>query len=95
MAEGAPPALAGGILNAKTLQEMMALGKLGLGLKRLGKVEMREFLRVILSNAYDLILDELWDGPLAGALAADAVNNNSNNNNNNKSWTEVNEVQTL
>ena len=29
------------------------------------------------------------------ALAADAVNNNSNNNNNNKSWTEVNEVQTL
>ncbi|MDP5360301.1 MAG: NAD(P)/FAD-dependent oxidoreductase [Paracoccaceae bacterium] len=73
LAEGAPPALAGGMLNAKTMQEMMALGKLGLGLKRLGKVEMREFLRVILSNAYDLILDELSDGPLAGALAADAV----------------------
>jgi phytoene dehydrogenase-like protein len=73
LAEDAPPALSGGIRDAKTLQEMMALGKLGIGLKRLGKVEMREFLRVILSNAYDMILDEVSDGPLAGALAADAV----------------------
>ncbi|MFT6676678.1 MAG: phytoene dehydrogenase-like protein [Sulfitobacter sp.] len=73
MSDAPPPALTGGFFDATTLKELAALGKLGWGLKRLGKKDMREFLRVILSNAYDLILDEMADGPLAGACAADAV----------------------
>ncbi|MGB3278169.1 MAG: NAD(P)/FAD-dependent oxidoreductase, partial [Pseudorhodobacter sp.] len=68
-----PPSLAGGVLDMATLKEFAGLARLGIGLKRLGKAEMREFLRILLSNAYDLILDEFEDGPLAGALAADAV----------------------
>lgn len=62
-----PPALAAG------LGEMGVLGKLGLSLKRMGKAEMREFLRIVLSNVFDLVLDDLADGPVAGGLAADAV----------------------
>lgn len=73
LAEAPPPGLEGGLASFASLREIARLGKVGLGLKRLGKVEMREFLRVILSNAYDTILDELPDGPLAGALASDAV----------------------
>ncbi|MBY6068640.1 NAD(P)/FAD-dependent oxidoreductase [Leisingera aquaemixtae] len=68
-----PPSLEGGLASLGTLTELAGLAKLGLDLKRMGKKDMREFLRVLLSNAYDLILDDLEDGPLAGALAADAV----------------------
>jgi phytoene dehydrogenase-like protein len=50
-----------------------ALGRLALCLRRLGKPDMREFLRLLLSNAADAIGDEIADGPLAGALAVDAV----------------------
>jgi phytoene dehydrogenase-like protein len=73
LADGPPPALSGGVLDVATLGELAKLGKLGWGLKRLGKKDMRELLRVILSNAFDLVLDEISDGPLAGALTADAV----------------------
>ena len=73
LAEAPPPGFEGGLTSLKGLREIARLGKVGLGLKRLGRAEMREFLRVILSNAFDVILDELPDGPLAGALAADAV----------------------
>jgi phytoene dehydrogenase-like protein len=69
LAEGPPP---GGDHTAMW-RELWRLGRFGLGLKRMGKAEMRSFLRVLLSNAYDLILDEMPDGPLAGILAADAV----------------------
>ncbi|KIC20065.1 phytoene desaturase family protein [Leisingera sp. ANG-Vp] len=68
-----PPSLEGGLTSLETLTELAGLAKLGLDLKRMGKKDMREFLRVLLSNAYDLLLDDLEDGPLAGALAADAV----------------------
>ena len=68
-----PPAPGGGLMELDTWRELASLGGFGLGLKRLGKREMREFLRILLSNAYDLILDDLADGPLAGALAADSV----------------------
>jgi phytoene dehydrogenase-like protein len=64
-----PPLLSGGDRGG----DMARLAKLGLKLRLMGKTEMREFLRIVLSNARDLILDELPDGPLAGALAADAV----------------------
>lgn len=73
LADNPPPSLAGGMLDATTLGELAKLAKLGWGMKRMGKENMREFLRVILSNAFDLILDEMPDGPLAGALAADSV----------------------
>jgi phytoene dehydrogenase-like protein len=68
-----PPELSGGLSDLATLGELAGLAKLGLDLKRLGKKDMREFLRVLLSNMYDLLLDDLADGPLAGLLAADAV----------------------
>ena len=45
------------------------LARLGLDLKLMGKKEMQEFLRVTLSNVHDLLVDELGDGPLAGAMA--------------------------
>lgn len=54
-------------------REAVSLGKLAFGIRRMGKVEAREFLRVLLSNAYDTILDEVEDGPLAGAFGLDAV----------------------
>ncbi len=53
--------------------EALSLGKLALGIRRMGKEDTREFLRVLLSNSYDTILDEIEDGPLAGAFALDSV----------------------
>lgn len=54
-------------------RDLAGLAKLGLDIRRLGADDAREFLRVLLSNARDVILDEMADGPLAGALALDAV----------------------
>jgi phytoene dehydrogenase-like protein len=70
LAERPPPSLAEGV------GDMTGIAGLGLALKRMGKDEMRDFLRILLSNAYDLILDEMPDGPAAGMLAADAVRGN-------------------
>jgi len=67
-----PPDLSGGI-GFSNLSETVSLVRLGLNIKRLGKKDMREFMRITLSNIYDLLMDDLDDGPLAGALAADAV----------------------
>ncbi len=53
--------------------DAMSLSMLGLGIRRLGKTDMRELLRIILSNVWDLAHDEIGDGPLAGALALDAT----------------------
>ena len=73
LANQTPPKLEGGLGNAGTLSELSVLARLGLDLKLMGKKEMQEFLRVTLSNVHDLLVDELGDGPLAGAMAADAV----------------------
>ena len=73
LAESAPPGLDQGLTSLAGLREMSRLAKLGIGVKRLGKPEMREFLRILLTNVYDLLLDEMPDGPLPGALASDAV----------------------
>ncbi|MEM7741407.1 MAG: NAD(P)/FAD-dependent oxidoreductase [Pseudomonadota bacterium] len=67
-----PPDLSKGI-GLSGLGELASLAKLGLNLRGLGASDMREFLRIVLSNTYDLILDDLADGPLAGGLAADSV----------------------
>lgn len=68
-----PPALSGGLTDPATLTELTRLARVGLDLKRLGRAEMQEFLRILMSNVHDLATDELGDGPLAGMLAADAV----------------------
>ena len=68
----APPRL-GGWASRAGVAEISRLGRLGLELRRLGKPEMREFLRVALSNAADVLADALPDGPAAGAIALDAV----------------------
>ncbi len=73
LSDAPPPSLAEGIASLASLRDLGGLAKLGLNLKRMGKEDMREFLRIILSNAYDLLLEDLSDGPVAGALAAEAV----------------------
>lgn len=64
-----PPDL-GGRMSAS---ETFALGQTALALKRLGKEDMRDFLRVILMNVADLLDEQLTDDRLKGLLAFDAV----------------------
>jgi len=73
LAEAPPPQLAQGMTDLQGLRRLGTLGALGWDFRRIGRDEAREFLRIVLSNAHDVILDEIADGPLAGALAADAV----------------------
>jgi len=73
LAEEAPPELPGGLTDWRGMRRALGLAGLGLSFKRMGRREMREFLRIFMSNAFDLITDQMPDGPLAGALAADAV----------------------
>lgn len=63
-----PPRLARGAGN-----EVMRLARVGLGLRRLGRAEFREFLRMILINVADVAEDELSDDRLRGLLAFDAT----------------------
>ncbi|AKH99836.1 phytoene dehydrogenase-like oxidoreductase [Hoeflea sp. IMCC20628] len=60
-------------LGKASFGEMTALARMALKMRLLGKTEMRDLLRIILSNAWDLLNDEIGDGPLAGALAMDAT----------------------
>ncbi|MHA6642544.1 phytoene desaturase family protein [Mesorhizobium sp. A623] len=60
-------------LDGLSLGEKMRLGKTGLSLKRLGKEDMRDFLRVLLMNVADLLDEQLSDDRLKGLLAFDAV----------------------
>lgn len=53
--------------------DRLELARLGLSLRRLGARDMREFLRIVNSNVFDLLGDELSDDVLKGALAFDAV----------------------
>ncbi|MGN6146851.1 MAG: phytoene desaturase family protein, partial [Mesorhizobium sp.] len=63
-----PPELGGGSFG-----DMAALGQAALAVKRLGKEDMRDFLRVLLMNVYDLLDEQLTDDRLKGLLAFDAV----------------------
>ena len=63
-----PPRLGGG-----DWRDRLELAKLGLRLRLLGKTTMREFLRIVNMNVFDLLNDELADERLKGALAFDAV----------------------
>jgi len=60
-------------LSGMTLGETSALGMVGLSLRRLGKEDMRDFLRMFLMNVADVADDCLTDDRLKGLLAFDAV----------------------
>jgi phytoene dehydrogenase-like protein len=55
------------------LGDLSAFASLGLSLKRLGREDMRDFLRVILMNVADFADEQLSDDRLKGLLAFDAV----------------------
>lgn len=60
-------------LGSRKWQDLLSLAKLGLRLRLLGKKNMREFLRIVNMNVFDLLNDELADDRLKGLLAFDAV----------------------
>jgi phytoene dehydrogenase-like protein len=53
--------------------DLFTLGQLGLDIRRLGRVEMQEFLRVIGMNIFDELTERFENGLLKGALSLDAV----------------------
>jgi len=60
-------------LGTKNVKDLVALAQLGLDMRRLGRAEMREFLRMIGINIHDEVT-ERFDSPLLkGALSFDAV----------------------
>ena len=60
-------------LHGMSMGETLALGQSALALKRLGKEDMRDFLRVLLMNVADLLDEQLTDNRLKGLLAFDAT----------------------
>ena len=60
-------------LGGMSLSETSALAMAGLSLKRLGKEDMRDFLRMLLMNVADVLDEHLEDDRLKGLLAFDAV----------------------
>ncbi|GLS39502.1 oxidoreductase [Mesorhizobium tianshanense] len=60
-------------LGGMSLLETASLGQTALALKRLGKEDMRDFLRVLLMNVADLLDEQLADDRLKGLLAFDAT----------------------
>ena len=60
-------------LDGLSLGEKIMLGKTALSLKKLGREDMRDFLRVLLMNVADLADEQLSDDRLKGLLAFDAV----------------------
>jgi len=60
-------------LGTRNKRDLLALARFGFDIRRLGKVEMREFLRLIGMNIHDE-LNERFDNPLLkGGLCLDAV----------------------
>lgn len=64
-----PPRLA----KDASMSDMLTLAQLGLDVRRLGKVEMREFLRLIGMNIRDELVERFENGALRGAISLDAV----------------------
>lgn len=60
-------------LGGMSLAETSTLAMAGLSLKRLGKEDMRDFLRVLLMNVADFLDEQLEDDRLKGLLAFDAT----------------------
>ncbi|MGE0500822.1 MAG: phytoene desaturase family protein [Rhizobiaceae bacterium] len=59
--------------GSMSLGEMGALGMAALSLRRMGKEDMRDFLRMVLMNVTDVLDEHLTDQRLRGMLAFDAV----------------------
>jgi phytoene dehydrogenase-like protein len=60
-------------LSGISLLETVSLGQAAMALKKLGKEDMRDFLRVLLMNVADLLDEQLADDRLKGLLAFDAT----------------------
>ena len=64
-----PPRLA----KDASKSDMLTLAQLGFDLRRLGKVDMQEFLRLIGINIFDELVERFENSLLKGALSLDAV----------------------
>jgi phytoene dehydrogenase-like protein len=60
-------------LSGMSLGETATLARTGLALRRLGREDMRDFLRMLLMNVTDVLDEHLTDDRLRGLLAFDAV----------------------
>jgi phytoene dehydrogenase-like protein len=60
-------------LGTRDYKDLMTLGQLGFDVRRLGKSEMREFLRLIGMNIHDELTERFESPLLKGALSLDAV----------------------
>lgn len=60
-------------LSGLSMGETASLAKAGLSLRRLGREDMRDFLRMLLMNVTDVLDEHLQDQRLRGLLAFDAV----------------------
>ena len=60
-------------LGTTDFKDLMTLGQLGFDIRRLGKTEMREFLRLIGMNIHDELTERFESSLLRGALSLDAV----------------------
>lgn len=60
-------------LHERDRPNTLALARIGLTLRRMGRDDMRELLRLIGSNIYDVLNESLNDDAVKGALALDAV----------------------
>jgi phytoene dehydrogenase-like protein len=63
-----PPSLAKGKGN-----EWLKLARIGLGLRTMNRAKLRELMRLLLINVYDVLEDEIADPLLKGTLAFDAT----------------------
>lgn len=60
-------------LGTRDFKDLVTLGRLGFDLRRLGKTEMREFLRLIGMNIHDEVNERFESSLLKGALSLDSV----------------------
>lgn len=60
-------------LGTKNTKDLMTLAKLGFDIRRLGKTEMQEFLRLIGMNIHDEVVERFESALLKGAVSLDAV----------------------
>ena len=60
-------------LGTRNLSDLFTLGQLGFEIRRLGKEEMQEFLRLIGMNVHDEVTERFESPSLKGAISFDAV----------------------
>ncbi len=60
-------------LGTRNLSDLFTLGQLGFDIRRLGKEEMQEFLRLIGMNIHDEVTERFENPLLRGAISLDAV----------------------